>query len=77
MLLIMMKNKTMDNLDKPNALCYDGNTILILWKEYDFMIFNGINFDTYLKNYPDEKGYFGNFGGSYVSDELKKAILVD
>ena len=30
MLLIMMKNKTMDNLDKPNALCYDGNTILIL-----------------------------------------------
>ena len=30
MLLIMMKNKTKDDLDKPNALCYDGNTILIL-----------------------------------------------
>ncbi len=38
------------------------------------MLFNGINFDTYLKNYPDENGYFGKYGGAYVSDELKKAM---
>ncbi len=38
------------------------------------MKFNGIDFDTYLKNYPDEKGYFGKYGGSYISPELQKAM---
>ena len=38
------------------------------------MEFNGVNFDTYLKNYPDENGYFGKYGGAYVSPELKKAM---
>ncbi len=38
------------------------------------MNFNGINFDTYFKNFPDENGYFGNFGGTYISDNLKKAM---
>ena len=38
------------------------------------MIYNGIDFDTYLKNYPDKNGYFGNFGGAYVSEDLKKAM---
>ena len=38
------------------------------------MIFNGVNFDTYLKNYPNEEGYFGKFGGAYVSPELKRAM---
>ena len=38
------------------------------------MKFNGIDFDTYLKNYPDEKGYFGKYGGSYVSADLQKAM---
>ena len=38
------------------------------------MNFNGINFDTYFKNYPDKDGYFGKYGGAYVSDELKKAM---
>ncbi len=38
------------------------------------MIFNNIDFDTYLKNYPDEKGYFGKFGGSFVTPELQKAM---
>ncbi len=38
------------------------------------MEFNGVNFDTYLKNYPNEDGYFGRFGGAYVSPELKKAM---
>ena len=38
------------------------------------MIFNGINFDTYFKNYPDANGYFGKFGGSYVSEDLQKAM---
>ena len=38
------------------------------------MEFNGVNFDTYLKNYPNEEGYFGKFGGAYVSPELKRAM---
>ncbi len=38
------------------------------------MKFNGIDFDTYLKNYPNEKGYFGKYGGSYISPELQKAM---
>lgn len=38
------------------------------------MKYNDIDFSTYLKNYPDEKGYFGKYGGSYVSDELQKAM---
>ena len=38
------------------------------------MEFNGVNFDTYLKNYPNEEGYFGKYGGVYVSEDLKKAM---
>ena len=38
------------------------------------MLFNGIDFDTYFKNYPDENGYFGKYGGAYISDELKVAM---
>ena len=38
------------------------------------MILNNINFDTYFKNYPDENGYFGRYGGAYVSEELKAAM---
>ncbi len=33
-----------------------------------------MNFDTYFKNYPDEMGYFGNFGGAYLPPELKKPM---
>lgn len=35
---------------------------------------NGINFATYFKNYPDEGGFFGKYGGVYVSEELKQAM---
>ncbi len=38
------------------------------------MNFNGIDFDTYLKNYPDANGYFGRFGGAYISEDLKQAM---
>ncbi len=38
------------------------------------MVFNGIDFDTYLKNYPNDDGYFGKYGGAYVNDDLKKAM---
>ncbi len=38
------------------------------------MKFNEIDFDTYFKNYPDKEGYFGKYGGAYVSDELKQAM---
>ena len=38
------------------------------------MNFNGVDFTTYLKHYPDEQGFYGKFGGSYVPKELQKAI---
>ncbi len=38
------------------------------------MKYNNVEFDTYFKNYPDAKGYFGKYGGSYVSSELQKAM---
>lgn len=33
-----------------------------------------LEFVTYLKNYPDANGYFGKYGGSYVSAELQCAM---
>ncbi len=38
------------------------------------MIFNNVDFDTYFKHYPDANGYFGKYGGAYISNELKKAM---
>ena len=38
------------------------------------MKLNGVDFETYFKHYPDEKGYFGKYGGAYISDDLKKAM---
>ncbi len=38
------------------------------------MQFNGVNFDTYLKQYPNREGYFGKYGGAYIPNELKKAM---
>ena len=38
------------------------------------MVFNGIDFETYLKQYPNREGYFGRYGGAYISDELKRAM---
>ena len=38
------------------------------------MKLNGIDFETYLKNYPDKNGYFGKFGGSYIAPELQNAM---
>ncbi len=35
---------------------------------------NGINYDTYFKNYPDNEGYFGEFGGQYLPPELIPAF---
>ena len=42
--------------------------------EVFIMKFNGIDFDTYFRDYPDEKGYFGKYGGVYIEDKLKKAM---
>ena len=39
------------------------------------MQFNNIDFDTYFKHYPDANGFFGKYGGSYVSAELKQAMV--
>ncbi len=38
------------------------------------MKFNNVDFDTYFQQYPDEKGFFGPFGGAYIADELKDAM---
>ena len=38
------------------------------------MNFNNVNFDTYFKNYPDDKGYFGPYGGCYIEPKLKEAM---
>ena len=38
------------------------------------MVFNGVDFDTYFKNYPNKNGYFGKYGGVYVSEDLKNAM---
>ena len=38
------------------------------------MIYKGIDFETYLKNYPDKNGFFGKYGGSFVNPELQKAM---
>ncbi len=39
------------------------------------MNMNGIDFDTYFQHYPDENGYFGKYGGAYVNDDLKRAMV--
>lgn len=38
------------------------------------MKINEIDFDTYLKDYPDSLGFYGRYGGSYIPDELKNAM---
>ena len=38
------------------------------------MKLNGVDFDTYFRNYPDKNGYFGKYGGSFVSPELQVAM---
>ena len=38
------------------------------------MIFNNIDFDTYLQKYPNDDGFFGPYGGRYISDDLKAAM---
>jgi len=38
------------------------------------MNLNGIDFSTYFKHYPSEDGFFGKYGGAFVSPELKNAM---
>ncbi len=38
------------------------------------MKYNNVDFDTYFKNYPDENGFFGKYGGAYIQPELQTAI---
>ena len=35
---------------------------------------NGIDYQTYMKNYPNKNGYFGDFGGAYLPKELVAAF---
>lgn len=45
-----------------------GKASLDVKESYD------IDFRTYKKNYPDDDGFFGRYGGSYVPKELQKAL---
>ena len=47
---------------------------LNLPKRRTVMVFNNIDFDTYLKNYPNAEGYYGKYGGVYIEEKLKKAM---
>lgn len=38
------------------------------------MELNHVNFDTYFKNYPNKEGFFGKYGGCYVSPDLQAAM---
>ena len=38
------------------------------------MKLNNVDFDTYFRTYPDQNGYFGKYGGSYVPPELQAAM---
>lgn len=38
------------------------------------MKIQNVDFNNYFKNYPDENGYFGKYGGAYIPDELKAAM---
>lgn len=38
------------------------------------MIYKDVDFNNYFKNYPDENGYFGKYGGAYIPEELKAAM---
>ncbi|MBQ8293289.1 MAG: tryptophan synthase subunit beta [Bacilli bacterium] len=33
-----------------------------------------MDFDTYFKDYPNEEGYFGKYGGVYIDENLKQAM---
>ena len=38
------------------------------------MTHNNFEFTNYFKNYPDNNGFYGRYGGAYISDDLKKAM---
>ncbi len=38
------------------------------------MKYNNVEFNTYFKNYPDKDGFFGKYGGSYIPEDLQKAM---
>ena len=38
------------------------------------MKFADIDFETYFKHYPDQNGFFGKYGGAYISPELQTAM---
>ena len=63
-IISLVKNITFTNLGKKAGKK----------KEERIMQLNNVDFETYLKNYPDANGYFGKYGGAYIPEELKKAM---
>ena len=42
--------------------------------EGNCILYNNVDFDTYFKNFPNEQGYFGKYGGCYIPENLQKAM---
>ena len=38
------------------------------------MTYNGFDFENYLKKFPDEKGFFGKYGGAFIPPQLEPAF---
>ena len=38
------------------------------------MTHNNFDFTNYFKNYPDNNGFYGRYGGAFIPDDLKKAM---
>ena len=35
----------------------------VIFRRKKTMMYNGVNFDTYLKEFPNDDGFFGKYGG--------------
>ena len=38
------------------------------------MTHNNFEFTNYFKNYPDNNGFYGRYGGAFIPDDMKKAM---
>ena len=45
-----------------------------IFRQEEKMTLNNVDFDTYFRNYPDENGYFGKYGGVFIDEKLRNAL---
>jgi tryptophan synthase beta chain len=56
---------------KQAILCYNRKIVLPLYGTNQEVI---MDYRTYLRNYPDKDGWFGSYGGAFLTEELKPAF---